>query len=147
VGVDARAWSTSLDGWLTFRRDLAAQYGLPKAYELHAGTFVTGRGRPNEADPQASINRDHGLRRRIYEQALAAVADDNQLSVHTVHPVGRQDRYRIYRALLNHLEDWLAARDDVGLVAMDGNDTAGVICCSARPGAPRTGVPTSHRPW
>jgi hypothetical protein len=122
VGVDARAWSTSLDRWLTFRRDLAAEHGLPKAYELHAGTFVTGRGRPNQADPRAAINRDHGLRRRIYEQALDVVTADTQLSVHTVHHVGRQDRDRIYRALLDHLEDWLAARDEVGLVAMDGND-------------------------
>jgi hypothetical protein len=122
VGVDARAWSASLGGWLTFRRGLASNYGLPKGYELHAGTFVTGRGWPNEAEPRAAINRDLSLRRRIYEQALDVIAADTNLSIHTVHHVGRQDRYRIYRALLDHLDDWLTERGDVGLVAMDGND-------------------------
>jgi len=58
----------------------------------------------------------------MYGQALDVIAADTQLSVHTMHHVGRQDRYRISRALLDHLEDWLAACDEGGLVAMDGND-------------------------
>ena len=126
ITCDTTAWTSGLAVWHDFRRRLFSECGIPPEYELHAGVFITGRGRPSEI---AAWNLHKSNRAAVAELALQTIGACPALSVGTVYR--RFDkpsqfgvaRSGLYRRLIEHLDRRLAADDHLGLVFVDGDGT------------------------
>lgn len=69
VFINIRDWSSCLATWLEFRRRLEDEFEIPVLYEIHAGKFFAGRGRPS-IDPDQPINTDRRIRRSVGARRL-----------------------------------------------------------------------------
>jgi hypothetical protein len=123
IAVPVAGWNEALRGWLDYRKSLATSVGLPVAYELHASKFISGRGEPHE-DSHQRINWDRDLRKTVYQRSLDVIAGLPSTHVFAVHRAGKLQRLELYRALLTQLTQWLAERDGLGIVIMDGEDNS-----------------------
>jgi len=123
VAVPVDRWNGCLSAWLDWRRTLYKEHAVPAGFELHAGEFVTGRGRPAAALPdgrEPPVNKSKALRRRLYRSGLETIAG-LPVQVMTVHRSGT-DKMAAYRELLARVERQLTEWDSVGAIVVDGLD-------------------------
>lgn len=118
--VPVSAWSQNLHKWLGWRRFLYRKHGLPTRYELHGHKFVTGRGAPNEDDPDAPINKDKALRHDIYQQSLRQIARCGFRVFTNYRADG--DKSAIYDDLMSWIARELVADNAQGVMIVDGLD-------------------------
>lgn len=128
VEVAVADWSACLRQLITWRRSLYASDAIPVEFELHATKFLNGRGEPSQK--RAWYGDKKGNARRVAQDQLAhlaALARGGTLAMGTVHrrvDSGRdwgRHRAEVYQALLEHLDQQLLARGDLGFIIMDGD--------------------------
>ena len=77
VEVAPQGWRTALRSWLSLRKSLFMDYGIPVSQELHATEFVNGRGRISVVPPTRFIDASRGntlwkdLGREVAHRCLA----------------------------------------------------------------------------
>lgn len=123
VAVPVDRWNECLSHWLDWRRKLYREHSVPAGFELHAGHFVIGRGRPAGTPPdgfEPPVNTSKALRRRLYRSGLETIAG-LPARIMTVHRSGT-DKMAAYRELRARVERQLAEWDTVGVLVVDGLD-------------------------
>lgn len=126
LACDITAWTAALSAWLALRRELSTRFGIPSDFQLHAGTFLTGHGRPSR---DAGWNLHKSNRIAVAELALQTIARCDALSVGAVYRRFVKPtrlgiaRAELYEALLARLDRWLADNDSLGLLLVDGDGT------------------------
>lgn len=121
VFINIRNWSSCLGTWLAFRRRLEAEYEIPLLYEIHAGKFFAGRGRPS-INPEHPVNTDRRLRRAIGTQGLELIGGLDNVRTLTVAREGNSVR-PAYDGLLDEVQTVLIEQDAFGILIVDGEDT------------------------
>jgi hypothetical protein len=128
IECDAAQWRTGLYAWLTLRKELYDRYRIPPSYELHATSFLNGRGNPS-TDP--AWNRSKQGRWEAARLMLSAIAACPELSVGTVYRrTGERGhayhghRVGVYERLVEHLDARLSADGELGMLFMDGDGSA-----------------------
>jgi hypothetical protein len=135
VEVAPQGWRTALRTWLTLRKSLFVDYGIPVSQELHATEFINGRGRISVAPPARFIDAVSGntlwkdLGREVAHRCLATLRDCPDIGVGSVYrwtgvtgsAYGRQ-RYDLYGRLIEEMNQQMARADCYGFVTMDGDD-------------------------
>jgi hypothetical protein len=118
--VPMRRWTSTLQSWLDFRRQLLRDHAIPVSYELHASKFLHGRGRPSLVD-DSDVNTSRKIRRDIGETALALIAGLPDIAVVTVAQHGT-NRHRSYQGLVRVLEAHLESVDGHATLIVDGDE-------------------------
>lgn len=118
VEVDAAMWVQALEQWLSVRRALRDQFGVPVRRELHAVDFLSGRGNPS----QDSIwNRNKGERVRAGRLLAESISE---LPIRWAVSYGSgNSRGSVYRLALADLNRRIERRNDHALVMIDGDGT------------------------
>ena len=128
VEVGAQDWSACLRRLITWRRALYAAEAIPVEVELHATKFLNGRGEPSQQRAWYADKKDNA--RRVAEDhlsLLSTLASSGMISLGTVYRQVQstkhwaRDRAEVYQALLEHLDQQLQDRGELGFVIMDGD--------------------------
>lgn len=123
-------WSDVLGSWMTTRKKLAQVYGVPVTQELHMTDYVLGRGRISTRPPKKYIHDGtvywKDLGKDVAVECLETLKSIEGLSTGAVYFSGNpQDlaanRKRVYRWLVNEVEEKLSASDSLGIIYMDGD--------------------------
>lgn len=126
IECDIAAWRDGHRAWLDLRRRFFADYRITAEYELLAGLFVNGRGRPSS---DADWNLRKANRVEAAQRALEAIGDCQAVKVGTVYRRFNKARdlgsakAGLYRGLIEHLDQRLATARELGLILMDGDGT------------------------
>jgi len=94
LGIPENRWSSSLKGWLTWRKQLFKNHQIPASYELHAQDWLSASPMPLEAGvvgpPILEHNRDARRQRfDVFEgglRVLGTFADARLLTVVALYP-------------------------------------------------------------
>ncbi len=116
--VEDRYWSALLDAWLTGRRKIHAQFGVPKSREIHAVEFYKRRSPLCETPEQNSAftRVERGVAGRTL---LASLSSFEHFHVVTVGS-SEVRKPEVYARFIATLEDWAVERDTFLIVFYDG---------------------------
>jgi hypothetical protein len=118
--IPIQSWTTVLRAWLTFRANIYTTFFVPADYELHAKELVqAGRGRPAPSI-QYGINTELSKRKRVYEAAMATIAQMSDLRI-ICKVMPHVTPERCYSALIAKIEEVLAAEDGYAILVVDGD--------------------------
>jgi hypothetical protein len=128
LAIPEHRWSSYLKGWLTWRRQLFRDEGIPAGYELHAQNWLASRTLPlpdTTADAQPPIlGRNRDARRRrfdAFESAFAVMGTFAEALIYTI-AVDTTSKHPLYASLLAWLNDDLTDRGARGILVLDGLD-------------------------
>jgi len=131
LAIPDHRWSSYLKGWLTWRRQLFRDHGVPSSYEIHAHDWLSSHpqdlkgadGESLQAQPRL-LGTGRDLRRerhRLYEGALRVIGTFDEARLFTVET----DSFRtfdLYAELLGWIDEWLTIEKAYGIVIIDGLD-------------------------
>ncbi|MEL4505292.1 DUF3800 domain-containing protein [Luteococcus sp. H138] len=127
VEVPEEHWARVLGCWLDYRDLLWRHHGVGKAVEIHSTSFTNGRGRPSTND---EFNASKARRRTVFAQGIDVLASDPAVQVGTVFgrtagraSAFREERMRVYQAMVRLLDERLRSTGERALVVMDGDGT------------------------
>lgn len=127
VEVPEERWAEVLGRWLDYRDLLWRHHGVGKAVEIHSTSFTNGRGRPSTND---EFNASKLRRRKVFAQGIDILAGEAELQVGTVFgrtagrgPAYRDERMRVYQAMVRLLDERMRGSGERALVVMDGDGT------------------------
>ena len=136
VECEPQAWRLALRQWLEFRKELYREFSIPPSTELHSTKFVNGRDRiatnASALDPAFIRDGDvlwKDLGREVGRRCLAHLASSSLLRVGAIYRTtdrrGQEfarDKYQLYTDLVKHWDLELAARNEFGIITVDGQD-------------------------
>lgn len=113
-------WTEALTLWLSFRKNLYRDYGIPADFEIHCKDLIqAGKGRPAPGITYG-VNTEASKRRRVLELANATIRSIPDLQVVAkVHAHVSPDH--CYRTLLSEIDAQMAAGDSWALLVVDGD--------------------------
>lgn len=128
VSVCADDWNMGLQEVLAWRTWMRDEHGIAKAYELHMTKFANGRGNPSTFGDV--WNRRKANRSFVIDATFERFSRWSWMRAGTIFARTtakregyRDERARVYRELLDKLEDELATAGEWGIVYMDGDGT------------------------
>jgi hypothetical protein len=119
-------WNAMLRRWLDLRKELYRQFSIPPSTEIHATRFLGSRGRPS-TDPAFNHMKQRVLAAELMLTTIAGMPDVGIGTAYR-HTTARGPAYHVekgelYRSLVEHLDQQLAATGSQGLIFMDGDGT------------------------
>lgn len=128
LAIPEHRWNSYLKGWLTFRRQLFRDHGVPATYELHSQDWLSRQPLPldgvDQADqpPILKHAKDARMQRGLrYERALKIISTFADAQLFTAYSPDT-NKYDLYGELIRWVDDTLRVDDEFGLVVLDGLD-------------------------
>jgi hypothetical protein len=135
VEVAPADWRIALRRWLSLRKDLFVDYGIPVSSELHTTEYANGRKSISVNVPSRFIDHSSGttlkkdLGREVARRCLETLRDCAEIRTGAVYRWSGNtgtayalDRYDVYRELVERFDRELAAADSFEFITMDGDD-------------------------
>lgn len=128
LAIPEHRWSSYLKGWLTWRKQLFRDHGVPADYELHCQDWLSASPAPlaDGSRPDVLRKDKNGRRARfqLFSGALRVIGTFEEASLFTVATASTTDesKYGLYASLLEWLETELLLESAFGLVVLDGGD-------------------------
>ncbi|WP_136042526.1 MULTISPECIES: DUF3800 domain-containing protein [unclassified Microbacterium] len=132
VELAVEDWDAVLTHWLTFRKRLVADYGIPTAQELHMTALVNGRGHVSTAPPSRFVRGGETLwkplGREVAVRCLEAVRECPHIEIGVCFRRSslrnkkiNRDREAVYSSLVALWDSQLRRSREYGIVGMDGD--------------------------
>ncbi len=132
VELAVEHWDAVLTHWLTFRKRLVADYGIPTAEELHLTALVNGRGHVSTAPPSRFVRQGETLwkplGREVAVRCLEAVRECPHIEIGVCFRRSslrnkniNRDREAVYSSLVALWDSQLHRSREYGIVGMDGD--------------------------
>lgn len=123
VETQAENWRAVLRIWLDWRHELHRTTGISSGFELHATSFLGGRGRPTGTN--WDLRKVHRV--EVVEQALRTIGSIPGLNTGAVfqrsETVKGSHKSETYARLVNSIDERLTREGDFGIIIMDGDGT------------------------